>query len=72
MITSEMINRINELARKQRSVGLSPEEKDEQAKLRQQYVEYIKNQVRTSLEQVKKSGSACSAHPHGNCNCHKH
>ncbi|MDY5052118.1 MAG: DUF896 domain-containing protein, partial [Anaerovibrio sp.] len=38
MITKELINEINELSRKQRSVGLTPEEKERQAELRQAYL----------------------------------
>ena len=32
------VDRINELARKSKSVGLTPEEKEEQAQLRQEYL----------------------------------
>lgn len=35
---SEKIERINELAKKSKTVGLTPEEKDEQAKLRAEYI----------------------------------
>ncbi|WP_083795417.1 DUF896 domain-containing protein [Thermosinus carboxydivorans] len=49
MITPEMIARINELARKQRSCGLSEQEKTEQAILRRQYIDHIKAQVREQL-----------------------
>lgn len=72
VITKEMINRINELARKQKNIGLNAAEKDEQTKLRQKYIEYIKGQVRSNLEQVRKTTPSCSDHAHGNCNCHKH
>ena len=34
MVTQKQIDRINELARKSKSVGLTESEKDEQAKLR--------------------------------------
>ena len=44
------INRINELARKSKTVGLTDEEKEEQAVLR---AEYIKN-VRESLRALGK------------------
>ena len=39
MITPELIARINELARKKRSEGLTEEELAEQAKLRRIYLE---------------------------------
>ena len=37
-MTQEKIDRINELARKSKSVGLTPEEKEEQAQLRAEYI----------------------------------
>ncbi len=61
MITEEMIARINELAHKQKSPeGLTPEEKDEQAKLRRQYIDSIKANVKAQLNNidiVEKDGS---------------
>jgi len=45
-----LIERINELSRKQRSLGLEEEEKIEQDKLRQEYLSFIRNQVRDTLE----------------------
>lgn len=50
MITMELVQRINYLARKQRYEGLSPEEKEEQQKLRRQYLDAIKQQVVDALE----------------------
>ena len=42
------IDRINELARKSKALGLTPEEKEEQARLRQEYIEeYRQNTIRT-------------------------
>lgn len=42
------IDRINELARKSKALGLTPEEKEEQARLRQEYIEeYRQNAIRT-------------------------
>jgi uncharacterized protein YnzC (UPF0291/DUF896 family) len=70
MITKELIARINELAKKQKTVGLTKEEKDEQGRLRKKYIDSIKAQVRTSLEQVKKPN--CSCHSHVDCNCNNH
>jgi uncharacterized protein YnzC (UPF0291/DUF896 family) len=72
MITKEMIDRINVLAHKQRQPGLTVEEKNEQAALRRQYIDNIKEQVRGQLE----SAEASPAHA-GNCSCgchggHKH
>lgn len=42
------IDRINELARKSKALGLTPEEKEEQTRLRQEYIEeYRQNTIRT-------------------------
>ena len=53
MITRELINRINELSRKQRSVGLTDNERVEQQKLRRQYLDNIKEQVRGMLDNIE-------------------
>ena len=45
------IDRINELARKSKSAGLSQEEKEEQARLRQEYIAAIRGTLRAQLEQ---------------------
>ena len=42
------IERINELARKSRAEGLTPEEKAEQQKLRQEYIAAVKMNLRHS------------------------
>ena len=65
MITKELIDRINELSRKQRSVGLDDNEKVEQSKLREIYLQGIRGQVIDGLESIKSdqkkhdSGCAC-------------
>ena len=46
------LDRINELARKQISVGLSEEEKIEQAQLRKEYIEAFKNSLRSQLDSI--------------------
>ncbi len=53
MITPELIARINELSRKQRSVGLSDEEKKEQKNLREMYLEGIRGQMRQMLDNIE-------------------
>lgn len=53
------IDRINFLAKKAREEGLTEEEKLEQAKLRREYIDSIKNNIRASLgnpEDYKKGG----------------
>lgn len=44
------IDRINELARKSRSTGLSEKEKDEQKALREEYVSAFRNNLRSTLD----------------------
>ena len=56
----EQIDRINELYHKSQSVGLTDEEKEEQAALRKQYVADIKASLRghlNNLSTVEKDGS---------------
>ena len=53
MITQEMLNRINELARKKRSVGLSTEEIAEQKQLYQAYLENIRGQMINLLDSIE-------------------
>ena len=50
MIREEKIDRINALAHKQQSVGLTQEEKDEQAKLRQEYITAVRESLVGNLE----------------------
>lgn len=52
MITEEQINRINELAHKSKKEGLSEEEKQEQNKLRQAYIDAIRGNIRSQLDNV--------------------
>jgi uncharacterized protein YnzC (UPF0291/DUF896 family) len=53
VITKEMIQRINELARKQKNEGLTPEEKREQSQLRQAYLQSIRGQLRQQLDRIR-------------------
>ena len=46
------IDRINELARKQKTVGLTEEEKSEQAKLRQEYIASVRANLRAQLDNI--------------------
>lgn len=50
MISEEKIDRINALAHKQQSVGLTQEEKDEQTKLRQEYIAAVRESLVGNLE----------------------
>ena len=46
------IDRINTLYHKSQSVGLTEEEKEEQARLRKEYVAAIKNNMRAHLNNI--------------------
>ncbi|MEE1031481.1 MAG: DUF896 domain-containing protein [Ruminococcus sp.] len=46
------IDRINELARKSKTVGLTPEEKEEQAVLRKEYIASFRMSLRTQLDTI--------------------
>ncbi|GAB6158948.1 hypothetical protein JCM39194_21480 [Desulfotomaculum varum] len=87
MITKELVERINALARKQRTAGLTPEEKEEQHRLRQQYLKGIRGQVINALNNIKfiEDEGSCSCgqsgrqHQHplprgkqGHCGCNRH
>lgn len=52
MITPEMIDRINTLYHKSQAVGLTEEEKQEQADLRRQYIVAIRASLRGSLNSI--------------------
>lgn len=44
--------RINELARKSKSVGQTPQEKAEQARLRREYIASVRMNLRSQLDQI--------------------
>lgn len=46
------IDRINELARKQKTTGLTSAEKEEQQKLRQEFIATIRMNLRTQLDNI--------------------
>ncbi len=49
---SELIERINQLSKKSREVGLTIEEKEEQQKLRRQYTDMFKSDLMRQLDNV--------------------
>ena len=53
MLDSEKIERINELARKKKTVGLTPVEQEEQLLLRQEYLEAFRGGMRNHIEGLK-------------------
>lgn len=60
MTLDEKIKRINELYHKQKSEGLSEEEKAEQARLRRDYIDAVKGNLKGQLDNIniqEKDGS---------------
>ena len=54
MITEEMIDRINQLARKSKTAeGLTDAEKEEQQILRRAYIDAFKRNMRATLENIE-------------------
>lgn len=53
MIDDQSIKRINELARKAKTTGLTPEEKIEQNKLRQLYIQGVRTSLRSQLDNIR-------------------
>ena len=49
-MNQEKIDRINALYRKQKAGTLTPEEKEEQAALREEYLAAVRNNLRATLE----------------------
>ena len=79
MITEELVQRINELANKKKSEGLSPVELAEQKKLYKIYLASVREQVTTQLDATDISpkghvcDDSCGHHHHGpDCNHDKH
>ncbi len=53
MVTQKTIDRINELYRKSQAEGLTTAEAEEQKKLRKEYIEAFKKNLRGTLETIK-------------------
>ncbi|SFL84160.1 Uncharacterized protein YnzC, UPF0291/DUF896 family [Paenibacillus sp. 1_12] len=51
--TEPYIKRINELARKAKTVGLTDDELEERNELRKRYIEAFKGSLRNQLETIK-------------------
>ena len=51
-MATERTNRLNELARKQKSEGLTPEELEEQARLRKEYLAAFRANMTAQLDNV--------------------
>jgi uncharacterized protein YnzC (UPF0291/DUF896 family) len=53
MLSKEKLERISELSRKSKSIGLSIEEAKEQSALRKEYLETFRTTMRDTIESVK-------------------
>lgn len=53
MLSATKMNRINELARKSKTVGLTEEERIEQQELRKEYIETFRNEFRKHLDSIR-------------------
>jgi uncharacterized protein YnzC (UPF0291/DUF896 family) len=49
----EVIKRINELSKKEKEIGLSTEEKEEQQNLRQEYLKNFRSHFKSHLNNIK-------------------
>lgn len=47
------IDRINELAKKKKTTGLTPEEADEQQRLRREYIDEFKGSLKSQLDGIR-------------------
>ncbi len=63
MNMDERIKRINELAHKSKAEGLTEAEKEEQAKLRREYIDSIKGNLSSQLESIRVKEPDGSLHP---------
>jgi hypothetical protein len=69
VLPKEQLDRISQLSRKQRSVGLTEEEKAEQHQLRQLYLARFRESFRQQLEARlakpnQQNGCSCGCHSH--------
>ena len=52
MFSQDKIKRINELAKKAKAAGLTPQEKEEQQLLRQDYIKAFRGNLQSTLDSV--------------------
>ncbi len=62
-MNEDKIQRINELYHKSQTEGLTPEELDEQKRLRQEYVESIRMSLKSQLDSIEIVEADGSTHP---------
>ena len=63
MEMNQLIKKINAFAHKQKTVGLSEAEKEEQAVLRQEYLKVFRSNFKTQLEHTKIKTPDGQLHP---------
>lgn len=63
MEMDQLIKKINEIAHKQKTIGLTTQEKDEQAKLRQEYLKIFRSNFKSQLEHTKIQTPDGKVHP---------
>lgn len=63
MEMKQLIQKINELAHKQKTVGLSKEEQEEQGLLRQEYLKIFRSNFKGQLEHTKIQTPDGKLHP---------
>jgi len=59
MLTKEKIDRINELAKKSKVSCLTPQEKEEQAELRKEYLGKFREHFKSHLESIRFVDDEC-------------
>ena len=62
-MNEDKIQRINELYHKSKAEGLTPEELDEQNRLRQEYIESIRMSLKSQLDSIEIVEADGSTHP---------
>jgi uncharacterized protein YnzC (UPF0291/DUF896 family) len=87
LVTKEQIERINELYKKKKEVGLTEEEQEEQTGLRRLYIDSFKESLKSQLDTIKivtpeeyeqlskephKHGKDCGCGSNGHPHTHQH
>lgn len=52
MLSQDKIKRINDLSKKSKTSGLTPQEKEEQQHLRQDYIQAFRNNLQSTLDSI--------------------
>ncbi len=60
MISKEKLERINNLAKKSKNIGLTCEEKEEQRKLREEYLKNFRKSFKKQLDNIEFTDEECN------------